>query len=350
MSSVQPELDDTPEGATAPRKVSSVILRAWIDGLGIVDRDRHEMLDQLGIEPAILERWDLLVDAEHELALVRWAVARYGPGAGLQAAGGLQRGALSVLEYLVRSADDFGTAMQVLVRYQHLLGTPPTFARLPDDGVQLVLERPYDISSAVEVAIAEFMLVAIVIAVRDSTEPAWNPTRVAFRHAPAGGEARYCETLRCGLAFEASQSAMSIDREALNRPMKGADPRLHRLLIDCMKSVLGPRALGGRIADEVGAAVLELLPTGRLAVGSVAGQLGLTARTLQDRLKDEGTSYTELLESARRDLAHRYLREDQLSVPDVALLLGYSEASAFHRAFKRWTGLTPRQYRSRQLP
>jgi AraC-like DNA-binding protein len=350
MSSVEPELDTTPEGAPAPRRVSSVILRAWIDGLGIVDRDRHEMLDQLGIEPALLERWDLLVDAELELAFVRWAVMRYGPGVGLQAASGLQRGALSVLEYLVRSADDFGTAMQVLVRYQHLIGTPPMFARLPDEGVHLVIDRPYDIASAVEVAIAEFLLVAIVVVVRDATEPAWNPTRVAFRHAATGSEAQYCETLRCGLAFGAPQSAVIIDREALHRPMKGADPRLHRLLVDCMKSVLGPRALGGRIADEVGVIVLELLPTGRLAVGSVAGQLGLTARTLQDRLKDEGTSYTEVLESARRDLAHRYLREEQLSVPDVATLLGYSEASAFHRAFKRWTGLTPRQYRSRQLP
>jgi AraC-like DNA-binding protein len=350
MSSVEPELDDPPEGAPTPRKVSSVILRAWIDGLGIPDRDRHAMLDQLGIEPAILERWDLLVDEEVELTLVRWAVERFGPGAGLEAGSGLQRGALSVLEYLMRSADDFGNALQFMIRYQHLIGTPPTFARHANDGVHIALARPYDETSPIEVAIAEFFLTALVVAARDATEPAWTPMRVAFRHAPAASEERYCEALRGSLAFEASESAVVIDRDVLHRPMRGADPRLHRLLIDCMKSVLGPRALGGRIADEVHAVVLELLPTGRLAVGSVAGQLGLTARTLQDRLKDEGTSYTELLESARRDLAHRYLREDPLSVPDIALLLGYSEASAFHRAFKRWTGLTPRQYRSRRLP
>jgi AraC-like DNA-binding protein len=323
MSSAELELDDAPDGSPARRKVSTVILRAWIHGLDMPERERHALLEELGIEPAILERWDLLVDAELELELVRWAVIHRGPGVGLDAAAALHRGGLSVLEYLMRTADDVGSALQMLIRYQHLLATPPTYARMTEDDVRITLARPYDISSAVEVAI---------------------------RHAPTTARERYREKLRCTVDFDAAESMLVLDRDLLDRRMTDADPRLQRLLLDCMKSVLGPRALGGRIADEVHAVVLELLPTGRLAVGTVAGQLGLTARTLQDRLKDEGTSYTELLESARRDLAHRYLREDQLSVPDVALLLGYSEASAFHRAFKRWTGLTPRQYRSRRLP
>ena len=350
MSSAELELDDAPDGSPARRKVSTVLLRAWIHGLDMPERERHALLEELGIEPAILERWDLLVDAELELELVRWAVIHRGPGVGLDAAAALHRGGLSVLEYLMRTADDVGSALQMLIRYQHLLATPPTYARMTEDDVRITLARPYDISSAVEVAIAEFALAALVFSGRDATEPPWDPARVIFRHAPTTARERYREKLRCTVDFDAAESMLVLDRDLLDRRMTDADPRLQRLLLDCMKSVLGPRALGGRIADEVLAVVLELLPTGWLAVGTVAGQLGLTARTLQDRLKDEGTSYTELLESARRDLAHRYLREDQLSVPDVALLLGYSEASAFHRAFKRWTGLTPRQYRSRRLP
>ncbi len=351
MSDAELEVDDEmPDGGPATRKVSTVILRAWLHALDIPERERLDVLEKLGIEPAILERWELLVDADLEVGLVQWAIDHRGPGVGLEAAAALQRGGLSVIEYLMRTSDDLGGALQMLIRYQHLLGTPPTFVRHTDDEIRIALARPYDIGTPVEVAIAEFTLASIVATGRGATHPPWSPARIGFRHAPTVGTERYCEQLRCPIDFHAEESVLVLDRELLRRPMRDADPRLQRLLLDCMKSVLGPRALGGRIADEVHAVVIELLATGRLAVGTVAGQLGLTARTLQDRLKDEGTSYTELLESARRDLAHRYLREDQLSVPDVALLLGYSEASAFHRAFKRWTGLTPRQYRSRRLP
>jgi AraC-like DNA-binding protein len=325
-----------------------VILLAWIDGLGIPDRDRRAVLQELGIEPAILDRWDLLVDRELELALVRWAANHYGPSVGLEAVAGLHRGSLSVVEYLMRTADDFGSALETLVRYQHLLGTSPMFVRHTDDAVHLGLAQPYDIASTVEVAIAEFTLAALVACGSDATNPPWKPARARFRHAATTSEERYRERLGCPVEFHADASEVVLARDVLELPMNAADPRLQGLLLDCMKSVLGPHALGGRIADEVHAIVLELLSTGRLAVGTVAGQIGLTARTLQDRLKDEGTSYSEVLETARRELAHRYLREDQLSVPDIALLLGYSEASAFHRAFKRWTGLTPRQYRSRR--
>src|SRR5690606_10686675 len=110
-------------------------------------------------------------DAELELGVVRWAVEQRGPGVGLEAATSLQRGGLSVLEYLVRTADDLGSALQMLIRYPHLLGTPATFTRHSDDEVRIALARPYDVDNAVEVAIAEFTLAAIVVAMRGATHP-----------------------------------------------------------------------------------------------------------------------------------------------------------------------------------
>ena len=79
----------------------------------------------------------------------------------------------------------------------------------------------------------------------------------------------------------------------------------------------------------------------------VAERLGMSARTLQRKLHASGTSHQELLDEMRRDLAVRYLREPGMAVCEVAYLLGFSESSAFHRAFKRWTGTTPSEFRRR---
>ena len=89
-----------------------------------------------------------------------------------------------------------------------------------------------------------------------------------------------------------------------------------------------------------------LVRNGAEAVG-VAEGLNMSRRTLQRRLRDEGTSVRDIVDSVRRDLAMRYLCEREIAVAEVAFLLGFSEASAFHRAFKRWTGTTPSIYRSR---
>jgi AraC-like DNA-binding protein len=90
------------------------------------------------------------------------------------------------------------------------------------------------------------------------------------------------------------------------------------------------------------------LPEGRCDIESVAKRLGVSRQTLYRRLKAESTVFQELLDGVRRDLAARYFRDPELTVNDVALMLGFSESSAFHRAFRRWFGVGPKTYRQRQ--
>jgi AraC-like DNA-binding protein len=83
---------------------------------------------------------------------------------------------------------------------------------------------------------------------------------------------------------------------------------------------------------------------GEPALGAVAAKLHMSPRSLQRRLRDEGTSFARVLSGLRHDLALRHLRNPQITIGDVAFLLGFSEVSAFHRAFKRWTGRTPAEH------
>ncbi len=94
----------------------------------------------------------------------------------------------------------------------------------------------------------------------------------------------------------------------------------------------------------------ELLPHGGATVSEVARRLGMSSRTLSRKLAHEGTSFAEILEQLRAALAKRYIGDETLPVSEIAWLLGYREVSSLTHAFERWTGMTPRRFRSGQLP
>ena len=101
------------------------------------------------------------------------------------------------------------------------------------------------------------------------------------------------------------------------------------------------------LVDRVQSIITNEFRGGDPSLDRIADQLGLTPRTLQRKLHELGTSHNELLDHMRRQLAMRYLREPEMAICEVAYLLGFSESSSFHRAFKRWTGVTPKEYRER---
>ena len=99
------------------------------------------------------------------------------------------------------------------------------------------------------------------------------------------------------------------------------------------------------LAMRAKVALIERLPSGRVCKEEVAETLAVSLRTLQRKLREEGTSYLDLLQDTRLQLARRYLRSPGRSVVETAYLLGFSEPSTFSRAFKRWTGQAPAEYR-----
>jgi AraC-like DNA-binding protein len=107
------------------------------------------------------------------------------------------------------------------------------------------------------------------------------------------------------------------------------------------------RLEGARVSSRVQQALLEALPDGAPSKPAIARVLGMSARNLQRHLADEGTSFKALLEEARVALARNYVDEGRLSVTEIAFVLGFADTSTFSRAFKRWTGRSPREYAAR---
>ncbi|HEX3770273.1 MAG TPA: helix-turn-helix transcriptional regulator, partial [Polyangiaceae bacterium] len=136
-----------------------------------------------------------------------------------------------------------------------------------------------------------------------------------------------------------------IDRAQLAQPTRGANARMHAAF-DTYARELSERATLG-IRNRAREAITSRLGTGEMCMESVAAALAMSVPTLRRRLEDEGTTFTDLVDDVRRDLAERYLREPQRSISEIAMLLGFAHAPAFHKAFRRWKGITPSEHRAR---
>jgi AraC-like DNA-binding protein len=136
-----------------------------------------------------------------------------------------------------------------------------------------------------------------------------------------------------------------MDNDFCTRPIPAADPNLFRILTSYLDDVLSRMPKPDEMVNPIRAAIAQLMKEGGLKLSRAAKALGVSPRTLQRQLKQRGLSFAELVEDTRRALALEYLKDRDNTLTEIAFLLGYSEVSAFNRAFKRWTGKTPMTYR-----
>lgn len=172
----------------------------------------------------------------------------------------------------------------------------------------------------------------------------WRPEAVQFRHAAPADLELHHRLLGPNLLFEADRNTVFLDAAALATPYGAGDANLAGAWQETLTSRLA--ALDGLIQTRTEAVVRNLLPFGRCDLAAVAALLRLSQRTLQRRLAEDRTSFEQILDAVRADLALYYLRESRLSVAAVAEILQFSETSALTRACRRWHGASPRAVRA----
>lgn len=194
----------------------------------------------------------------------------------------------------------------------------------------------------------DMAIAGLVYAIRSLTDnPDWVPLRADFMHSQPRDTEGYRQCLKdCPLVFDAPVNRLVIDAACAATPVAGRDSRLFSVLEADLERLHDATDVG--LLETVRREVLLNLHQGVLSIDESASRLELSRRSLQRRLADEGYTYKQLVEQLREQLAIQYLGSDSNSLVDIALMLGYSELSAFIRAFRRWTGETPQQYRSKQ--
>jgi AraC-like DNA-binding protein len=171
------------------------------------------------------------------------------------------------------------------------------------------------------------------------------PKEIHFTHAEPAHRAEYDRIFGVPLVFGSHTNAFLLDEEVLSMLMPRPNPYLSQILIahaeELLKDLERSRSTRGRVEGVL----LPLLHTGGASVAVVADELGVSRQTLFRRLRAEGTTFEQVLDELRRRLALQYLSAGGASVNETAYLLGFSEPAAFSRAFKRWTGSSPRMMR-----
>ena len=169
----------------------------------------------------------------------------------------------------------------------------------------------------------------------------WAPQEVQFAHEAPHQISEHRRVFGTPVSFGCETNAFVVEREFIERELPAADPRLYRILKRYLESVLNELPREDSLLASVRKSIAESMRDGDPKLARVSKRIAMSPRTLQRQLKEYGVDFKKLTDDTRRRFATNYLKDRKNTFTEIAFLLGYSEVSAFNRAFKRWTGSTP---------
>jgi AraC-like DNA-binding protein len=251
---------------------------------------------------------------------------------------------IGFLYYVLASSETLGEALGRTARYSSIVNEGFRVRVREGKEIDVVLES-VGIPRRLNRHQIEFSLATFIRACREITKRRLTPNHVSFVHRRSL-PAEMSSFFGCDVEFSAEIDQVTFSRSILGTTVASADPYLNKLLIKQYEDVLAHRKLGrNAFALRVENAIVPLLPHGKANAKDVARKLGMSQRTLARHLASEGLTFVKMLQELRLDLAKRDLADRDLSITQIAWLLGYREVSAFTNAFRRWTGETPRTAR-----
>lgn len=247
---------------------------------------------------------------------------------------------LGALGYAMLTSKTLRTALERMDRYHRVItDEQPIKLDETEAGLTVSLVFSHDIPERNDAVLALIMSICRLNYITDL-----EPVSVTFTHPIPSCSARFFAYFQAPVIFEASANSLTLPIAAVDKNLPGSHPQLAELNDQVMIEYLA-KLDQDEITQKVKAIIIDQLPSGNVTEESVARALYMSSRSLQRHLQREDTTYTTLLNEIRQDLAEQYLTEQDISLTEIAFLLGFSESSAFSRAFKRWIGVSPSEYR-----
>jgi AraC-like DNA-binding protein len=333
-------------GAPSHYYVTSPLLWPMVLGLKALGLDTDALLATTGVSQDLLKNPDSRFPAETGLRLLQAALDASGDeNLGLRLSELYAPGVFTVLDYLAHSSDTLREAIERTCSYEriHQNGVRTT---LEVEGARAMLKQQTLVPWPLPRQVSENSLANMLVIGRHLTGKALIPQAVWFTHPEPRDTREHKRLFGCPLRFNAEYDALVFDAAWLDLPLQNANRQLAETLERHARELLGKLSRGHQLSDRVRETVAARLPNGVISLDRIARALDIKPRTLQRRLREEGTSHEQLLEELRIELALRYLAEADLGIEDVALMLGFSDSRAFRRAFKRWRGVSPSEHRA----
>ncbi len=277
-----------------------------------------------------------------------WALARQATGDpcfGLVVSRFIKPTSLHALGFSWLASSTLRDGLERLVRYARIVSTGAQLELETDSGICTLSAAGQipDLQPPPEAVDA--FLALIVRMCRIMASDHFAPRSVAFKHPDNGHPEAYVELFQAPVEFGADRNTLAFNQEELDAPLRASNTELA-----FENDRIAERYLQSLNPDEVSTKVrellLELLPSGEASEKKIAGTLNRSVSSLRRTLRSEGVRYRDLLKGTRQSMAEQYVREGKYSLGQIAFLLGFSDQSNFSRAFKRWTGYTPKAFRT----
>lgn len=331
---------------------SVAALRQYVRAADARNVDTASLFAKSGLDSSVLQTDDGRINGEQFQTFIRLLCEESAnPILGLETGDFVQPGSWSVLGYITMSCATLGEAVARIAPFEKLVGDMGT-TQIAGSGDHIKLKwacnytdpvvRPHMVDNV----FASWINYARWLADNNTA----SPVEVYLEHPSPGPdlERAYTERWGCVVRFHASEDAIVLHKNLLNTPLRQPDPLLRKTLEAHAQGQLASLDTDTNLTTRVKDSLRKQLIRGITRQDMVADHLGMTSRTLQRKLSQEGVSYQQLLDEVRQAMAEDFLINSELGIPEIAFRLGYSETTSFHRKFKAEKGKTPGTLRASQ--
>lgn len=316
-------------------------------------QDKRALLESVGIDPdAAVDPRIMVADTIYYDFFER--VARGDPGGielPLRVGASMRCDDYGAFGLAWKSALNLQGSWKRAERYARVLTSVSKYeVREADEGIYMYLHREGDRSKTGLRLSNEATIASIAAISQEVLTQEFQAKAVFFKHDAPGTSLAHERHFGCPVQFGANLDALLVSRQTARAPNKLGDPSIVRFFDTHLDKELSRFGDGKSLERRVRNQIAQSLSQGTPKLSDVAACFAMSGRTLQRRLADRGYSFTTLVDEARREFAQQLLRETTYPLTEIAFLTGFSEQSAFNRAFKRWAGQTPRSYRLNAKP
>lgn len=319
------------------------VLFEYLDKQGI---SKNEFFSGIGLDPAIMGHPDRRVPLYNlETIFTRTYEATGDRHFGLHYGEMIQKGPANILNYIMMNCGTIEETLKKYCRYEIIQDDISKTDYRCEGGtcyVSIVIRygSPFFRQQYLESKCASMVYYAKQLSGVDLALK-----EVRFTHEPFGDASEYARIFRCPVRFGCEENLIILPQSDL--AIRVREPNRDLLLVfeKHAKDLQSQLCRRNTFSAKVGKCIIQNIPGIIPTIEEIAGRLELSVRSLQQKLKEEGSSYRSIVDSVRMDMAINLLRDRAMSIADIAFVLGFSEPCVFHRNFKKWTRSTPAQYR-----
>jgi AraC-like DNA-binding protein len=304
-------------------------------------------LDAVGLSEKVVTSPDAEIPLSQYMALWEVVGREVSPSIGLQIGVQAKSSDWGAYGHAARSAPSMQLALRCLSHFYAVLAQGTRAEVSVDNSFVTLIYQVIDPIITDCRQDTEYTLSAALAILRELTKcSSLKPVRVEFEHDRLSEISVYQDVFLCPVVFNQPDNRIVFTHCLLDMPILTADTRLFQALEPFLQRQKSART-ESELLSRMGAHIATGLGSGGVNIEFVASSMSMGVRTLQRRLSEQGLDFSQIVEDVRRSLAEEYVARSDYSFTNIALLLGYSEASSFSRAFRRWTQLTPLKYRQR---